>query len=238
MEIKSKICSLCKADKLIVEFNKRKLSKDGHRSECRTCQSTSKNKWFADNKERELCKAKSPEQREKRYKWYTTKYNNDPEWRAKQLKSNSEYGKSESGLKKRREWYNIPNNKIASNMRSRIRQAIKNNTKFGKSLDLLGADIDTTRAYIESKFREGMTWDNHGEWHIDHIIPCNFFDFSIEEHQLICFNYKNLQPMWASENFSKSDNITIDDIQDHIDNIRKTLNGRHLLEHHPIVPSI
>ena len=59
--------------------------------------------------------------------------------------------------------------------------------------------------HIESLFRPGMTWENYGfrGWHIDHIIPCSYFDLSIDENQLICFNFKNLQPLWQPDNFKK-----------------------------------
>lgn len=51
-----------------------------------------------------------------------------------------------------------------------------------------------------------MSWANYGYygWHVDHIIPCSVFDLSEPEQQKICFNYKNLQPLWAIENMKKS----------------------------------
>lgn len=54
-----------------------------------------------------------------------------------------------------------------------------------------------------------MTWENQGKdgWHLDHIIPCKYFDLSIEENQRICFNYRNLQPLWAKDNLKKSSKI-------------------------------
>ena len=52
-----------------------------------------------------------------------------------------------------------------------------------------------------------MTWDNYGKWHIDHIKPCASFDMSIEKEQKKCFNYLNLQPLWAAQNFSKGTKI-------------------------------
>jgi len=72
----------------------------------------------------------------------------------------------------------------------------------------LGADITTVRKHIESLFKDGMTWDNHGLWHLDHITPCKSFDLKKEEEILKCFNYKNFQPLWASENLRKSSNIS------------------------------
>jgi hypothetical protein len=56
---------------------------------------------------------------------------------------------------------------------------------------------------MESLFLEGMSWDNYGKWHIDHIRPCSSFDLSDTEQQKICFNYKNLQPLWAEDNLRK-----------------------------------
>ena len=61
------------------------------------------------------------------------------------------------------------------------------------------------KKWIESQFVDGMSWDNHGEWHIDHIRPCASFDLTDPEQQKECFNYKNLQPLWAKDNLSKGD---------------------------------
>ena len=54
-----------------------------------------------------------------------------------------------------------------------------------------------------------MTWDKflNGEIHIDHKIPCSYFDLSNYEEQKKCFNYKNLQPLWAIDNIIKSNKI-------------------------------
>lgn len=60
---------------------------------------------------------------------------------------------------------------------------------------------------LEQQFTEGMTWENYGEWHVDHIRPCVSFDLSIPEQQQECFHYTNLQPLWAKDNLQKSDKI-------------------------------
>lgn len=49
-----------------------------------------------------------------------------------------------------------------------------------------------------------MSWENYGEWHIDHIKPCSSFDLSDPKQQKECFNYTNLQPLWAIDNLKKS----------------------------------
>lgn len=72
-------------------------------------------------------------------------------------------------------------------------------------MELLGCPLDVAKNHIEKQFKDGMTWDNHGEWHIDHIKPCASYDLNIPEEQKKCFHYTNLQPLWANENLSKSD---------------------------------
>lgn len=75
--------------------------------------------------------------------------------------------------------------------------------KSAKTKALLGCSIPELRVHLAAQFRPGMSWDNHGEWHIDHIRPCASFDLSRPEQQRECFNFKNLQPLWAKDNLSK-----------------------------------
>ena len=71
---------------------------------------------------------------------------------------------------------------------------------------MVGCSVEFLRRYIEAKFEAGMSWDNYGEWHVDHIRPCASFDLSDKEQVIQCFNWRNLQPMWASENIRKGSN--------------------------------
>jgi len=104
---------------------------------------------------------------------------------------------------------NNSDNALARNLRCRIRLALRKNIKSASLLELMGCDIPTFKKHIESKFLPGMTWENRGfyGWHIDHIKPCASFDLSIPEEQRRCFNYKNMQPLWAFDNISKGDKI-------------------------------
>jgi hypothetical protein len=95
--------------------------------------------------------------------------------------------------------------KLLKTLRSRLGSAIKsqNSYKNNKTIHLLGCSISFLKNFLETKFKEGMTWENHGEWHIDHIKPCASFNLLNEQEQLMCFHYTNLQPLWAYENLSK-----------------------------------
>ncbi len=99
------------------------------------------------------------------------------------------------------------NARIAKYIRSRVNTALKPKLgrKFNSSKELIGLNIDELKQYLESKFTEGMNWDNYGRkgWHVDHIRPCASFDLTDPEQQKQCFNYTNLQPLWAIDNLRK-----------------------------------
>ena len=78
--------------------------------------------------------------------------------------------------------------------------------KSKRTEELLGCTIEEAKAHLASLFTDGMSWDNHGEWHIDHIRPCASFDLTDPEQQKQCCHYTNLQPLWAADNLAKSDN--------------------------------
>ena len=99
-----------------------------------------------------------------------------------------------------------PQCRIAENCRSRIRNLLNEISKSRSTLELVGLDSwDELVQHLESQFVDGMTWDNYGQWHMDHIRPCASFDLTDETQRLECFNYKNLQPLWAFDNLSKGD---------------------------------
>lgn len=97
--------------------------------------------------------------------------------------------------------------KLLKNCRRRLLLALKNNWKSGSTIELIGCEISELKRHLEEQFEDGMSWKNHGEWHIDHIRPCASFDFTQPEQQRECFNYMNLQPLWAEENIRKSDKV-------------------------------
>lgn len=102
--------------------------------------------------------------------------------------------------------------KIRFRLRHRLWHAMKMQKVFKNSstLELLGVnDISIVKKHIERMFKPGMSWDNYGKWHIDHIVPLALFDLSKKEQQLKAFRYTNLQPLWAYENLSKGSKVSL-----------------------------
>src|SRR5665213_2050276 len=99
--------------------------------------------------------------------------------------------------------------RIRKRLSGRLRDAIKarGGRKSSSIVDLIGCSLQKVVDILESKFKQGMTWGNHGSWHIDHIIPCAHFDLTQIEEQKKCFHYSNLQPLWAIENIVKSNKL-------------------------------
>ena len=98
---------------------------------------------------------------------------------------------------------------VAHALRTRINQAIRKNSKKGSAVRDLGCSIDFLVKYLESKFQDGMTWENRGihTWHIDHIIPLSSFNLEDEEQFKKAVHYTNLQPLWAKDNLTKRNKI-------------------------------
>ena len=99
--------------------------------------------------------------------------------------------------------------KLARNLRNRLYYAIKGLAKNGSAVRDLGCTLEELELYLESQFSEGMTWDNYGKWHIDHILPLSSFDLTDRKQLLEACHYTNLQPLWAKDNISKGDKILV-----------------------------
>ncbi len=179
--MEKKICSKCKIEKDVCEFNTRKNRKGiiilrGYCKKCHTIMSVN----FS---------LKNPK-KTKQYRdtWYKNNSKILVEKNKKRRNSDLLY-------------------KLRIGIRTRLKMTLKNNSFKGKTIEILGMDINSFKIYIESKFLNGMSWDNYGlnGWHIDHIIPlCSAK--TEEEFYKLC-HYTNLQPLWAKDNWKKSNKI-------------------------------
>lgn len=122
-----------------------------------------------------------------RTKYFYEKYKNDPERWLKLLVR----GRVKSALK---------------TQANRKKVKYKN---IGSVEDLIGCSMEFLQKHIESQFQDGMSWDNWGRytWHIDHIYPISRINALDEEEIKKVCNYRNLRPIWASDNNKKYNTV-------------------------------
>jgi hypothetical protein len=100
---------------------------------------------------------------------------------------------------------NNPQVRLRDMLRGRVRNCIVKGFCSPTTKLYLGCNSVQLRKHLQSKFTDGMSWDNYGRggWEIDHIRPCCYFDLTDEEQVKICFNFSNLQPLWSADNRKK-----------------------------------
>lgn len=108
----------------------------------------------------------------------------------------------------KRKYHSDPQFRLSHSISSRMRRSIK--SKDGCHWeDLVGYTLIDLKLHIEKQFKPGMSWENYGEWHIDHIKPITFFAFDSYNNPDFkkCWSLDNLQPLWAEENWEKGSTI-------------------------------
>ena len=138
----------------------------------------------------------------------------DPEWRKKRNKKNREWyhkNKEKRG-KQIQEWKNKQrDNNPAFRMQLSISAALRTSlkrkgyTKKSRTHEVLGCSYDFFVSHIETQFKEGMNWENYGEWELDHIVPVSLG--KTEEEIISLNNYINFQPLWRKDNINKTNKI-------------------------------
>jgi len=128
-------------------------------------------------------------------------------WREKNIDKHREYKRKYEKHRKDTD----PLYKLISNFRTAIYQVLKesNVEKNGHYFDILGYTPEELINHLEKQFTEGMTWENYGEFHVDHKLPITSFDIQEmgDEEFMKCWSLDNLQPMWGEENIRKSNKV-------------------------------
>lgn len=212
-----KTCTKCGKELPLDQFRqiRRRNGSIGYRSECKDCAKVIAAKRYKDN---------PGKVREVGARWRRNNLEKDSVKSRRWRKNNPEKVKA-MNIKRRRAKLEIdrvrraqyrkdrgiadPSYKLMQKLRTSMYMAFKNVAKTGHTIDLLGCPIDEFRSYLEMQFLPGMTWDNYGRygWHIDHIIPLSYFDFTDPEQQRRAWHYTNLRPLWATDNWRKQNKI-------------------------------
>ena len=185
-----KVCNKCNELKSLELFTKSKTGKDGYRNCCKMCTNLNKNKEHSNNYNKNYY----INNKESILKYKTEEYNKKPETKTR-LKNWYNENKDSINKKKREYKKTIPHIISWRNMLSHSLARL-GQIKEGKTIDMLGYSALELKAYISSLFTEGMSWDNYGEWHIDHIIPVSSFDKDTPMNVVNALS--NLQPLWAT----------------------------------------
>ena len=192
----------CSNGHLCRKFTKQRL--------CEQCNRDFKIKDYAASKEdgrykiqleKQLIKDK--ERRKNDYEWRIKQNQRAKKWASKNREHLAEYMRTQRN--------GNPQYLIRDRIQSRLNTMLK--SRGSKKSDTLenycGCSVEMLVIHIESQFKEGKTWENKGEWEIDHIKPCALFDLTDDVQAKECFNWSNLQPLWTEENRRKSDKYTI-----------------------------
>jgi len=222
-----KICKRCGEEKSINLFYKAKANKDGYSLVCKKCKNIEHTLYSAKYRKTKEGKAvlsraskkylmNNPDKRREYrkgsvWKRYIKQYRQEEHY-LNQQREYREANKEKNRIRNAeymREYRKDPQKRMKYYLRNRVNRALKYQgvSKNKTTMELVGCSIEFLKRYIESLFAEGMTWDNYGEWHIDHIRPCVSFDLIDSEQQKKCFHYTNLQPLWWYENLSKGAKI-------------------------------
>ncbi len=196
-----KICNKCNEVKNLLEFPKCKACSNGVRNTCKTCTNLNMVSFRSSEDQQEKAKEYRVENREKQIE-YSTRYNKKPEVKAKKRKyydDNIEYYRDIEKTPKRKKYrYNYNKNSHIYRWRVFLSGTFKRlgKRKEGHTIDLLGYSALELKNHLESLFTEGMTWENYGEWHIDHIIALSKFNPDTPINIINALS--NLQPLWAT----------------------------------------
>jgi len=248
-----KKCNTCQVEKEYEHFYVNNRNKDKFDNTCKECMKIknkenrdrrreSQRKWREKNPDymKEYSQTEKRKEYEKQYyqknreiyikrkqEWRKNNPEKDKEERKKYVENNKEKVNKYHSEWKKNKRINDDEYKLKENMSRRIRYELNTllkGKKTKRTFEYLGCSIDELKKYLETKFTGNMSWDNYGKvWHIDHIIPCASWNLSDEFENNCCWNYRNLQPLYASENQSKKDAYNQSDKIQYIEFMKKIL---------------
>jgi hypothetical protein len=205
-----KSCTGCNIQFPLENFNYASTGKYNRRGECKPCQSikTKQNPLYnpvvwKNKYNKELARQRNAAyraQNKEKLNEYNRNYYKNNKLRAREYYQLNKERINQTHNTRRKTDIQF---KLGCRLRDRINKVLKKKQKVGSAVRDLGCSVIFLKQYLESKFYTGMTWENYGAWHIDHIIPLSMFNLENKEEFLQACHYSNLQPLWAKDNLSK-----------------------------------
>lgn len=187
-------CSKCGKQKATKAFYRRSDVPRGYRSICKSCEKTRDDA--------------NPVRRAKRLA-SSREYGRD--YRRKNAAYFTNYRKNykndkQRARKTRKKWLRRnPSQRLRAAIAARLRLLLTNKSHYLGCFRLLGYSLSELKQHLESQFQPGMTWQNYGDWHVDHKTPVARFQFNspADPQFTACWSLQNLQPLWAADNLRK-----------------------------------
>lgn len=117
--------------------------------------------------------------------------------------------KTDDGRRRNREavqrYRQTPSGRIDHRVRARLRAGLSGDRPGSGWQAALGYTVEDLKRHLERQFLPGMSWENMGDWHIDHILPLKSFTYtSVDDAEFkAAWALTNLRPLWAIDNMKK-----------------------------------
>ncbi|RWN51408.1 MAG: HNH endonuclease [Mesorhizobium sp.] len=230
-QLDGRVCTSCDQWKPRDQFGIKRRSNDGMNNECKECAKLRNKEYYAncdkaaryekqkarrdDNPDqRKMWDANYREQNPDRIKEAQKRHYSNPDNKRKRAAyvrawaaANPEKVREKTRKSQAKRNKN-PDVRLHNAVGRAIREALgKGGKARRKTFSIVGYTLDDLKSHIGNQFLPGMTWENYGDWHIDHKIPKVLFNFQTV-HDIDfkrCWDLENLQPLWAAENKKKKD---------------------------------
>ena len=189
--VETKVCNDCRKEKAVTDFDKRTDRDNRPSPYCKPCRKLRQNahNGLPDARAKNIQRGTIYHQAHRLRLAAACK-----QWRDK---IRDLYGVSYNTLHKRQS--------VQHRLRQNIRKRLYGSLIGGlRTPDLLGCSLDELKAHLESRFSDGMSWDNYGAWEIDHIRPLSAFDLTDLAQLRGACHFLNLQPLWKADNRRKA----------------------------------
>ncbi len=217
-------CVRCGEFKPATTENFLRNGRGGLRADCRQCYAA----WRSLRRQQMTAAEKAPmlaKSRERSQRWYRSNKARHAEYGRRWNLENADRKKSASQAWSRKNQDKV--RKYARDYAARVRQSAKvrlheaiskqiyNALKGHKNgqpwEEVIGYTCASLMRHLERQFESWMSWDNYGEWHVDHILPVSSFSFSgsNDDDFRACWALTNLRPLSASDNCSKGSRRTL-----------------------------
>lgn len=192
-----KVCKKCSLEKEMNLYSKCVANKDGLQDKCKPCKGVEFKEWRVknidyDKKRQADFRTKNP--------LYSQNYRTEHPDYYKVWQQSRKATRNQNEKEKRK---NNIHFRLSTYLRNRLNAALNGKIKAGSAIKELGCSVEFLKKHLESQFVLGMTWKNHGKWHIDHKIPISKCDLTTSEGLAIACHYTNLQPLWKTDNLRK-----------------------------------